>query len=361
MTMPIDGQGSNSLFPAPSRIALFQALNLGDLLCTTPALRAIRARYPSAEITFIGRPWAKDFISRLPAVDHFLAFPGFPGIAESPAELAETIPLWPSFDLAIQMHGSGEVSNGFVAGLGAAQSAGFGPPGDQRLTTVLNWVENEPEPLRWLRLADAVGAAPASLQTEFPLTSAERDRANALIGPRDGRPAIGLHSGASDPSRRWSAESFAKLGDRLGEAFQARIVLTGSDQERSLTTAVQRLMEAPAVDLAGMTALGEFAAVISSLDMLVTNDTGASHVAAATRTPSVVFFGPTRPDRWAPLDRRRHQVIDATSIAGAPTDGAAALQALSVDHVFGACLHALQTAESLERRFSEQEHIAWAG
>ena len=65
-----------------------------------------------------------------------------------------------------------------------------------------------------------------------------------------------------------------------------------------------------------MTDLGEFAAVISALDLLVTNDTGASHVAAATRTPSVVLFGPTRPDRWAPLDRSRHQVIDAVSSPG---------------------------------------------
>jgi ADP-heptose:LPS heptosyltransferase len=223
---------------------------------------------------------------------------------------------------------------------------------------VLNWVENEPEPLRWLRLAEAVGAAPAGLQTEFPLTPAERDRAKALIGPRDDRPVIGLHSGASDPSRRWPAESFARLGNRLRDAFQARIVLTGSDQERSLAATVQRLLGVPAVDLAGMTNLGEFAAVISSLDLLVTNDTGASHVATATRTPSIVLFGPTRPNRWAPLDRQRHQVIDATSCVDASAGGAAALHDLSVDHVFAACLRVLQTAESLG---SEQEHIAWAG
>ena len=224
------------------------------------------------------------------------------------------------------MHGSGEVSNGFVATLEATRSVGFGPPGDQRLTTALSWVESEPEPLRWLRLAEAIGAAPAGLHTEFPLTAAERVSAAALIGPPDGRPVVGLHIGASDPSRRWPAESFARLGARLAEQRQARIVLTGSDQERSLTAAVRRAMKTPAIDLAGMTELGEFAAVISALDLLVTNDTGASHVAAAMRTPSVVLFGPSRPDRWAPLDRRRHQVIDAASYPGAPADGAAALQ-----------------------------------
>src|SRR5215212_3449559 len=230
-----------------SRIAVFQALNLGDLLCTTPALRAIRRRFPAAEITFIGRPWAEDFVARLSTAGRFLPFPGYPGIAESPTDPTPPVPRWPRFDLVIQMHGSGEVSNGFVAALGATRSVGFGPPGDARLTTALSWVESESEPLRWLRLAAAIGAAPADRQIEFPLTPAERSRAAALIGPPDGRPVIGLHVGASDPSRRWPAESFANLGDILAERHQARIVLTGSDQERPLTASVRRSMKRPAI------------------------------------------------------------------------------------------------------------------
>jgi ADP-heptose:LPS heptosyltransferase len=227
----------------------------------------------------------------------------------------------------------------------------------------LGWVESEPEPLRWLRLADAIGATPAGLHTEFPVTATERASAAALIGPPDGRPVVGLHVGASGPRRRWPAESFARLGDGLAAQRQARIVLTGSDQERSLTATVLRAMKMPAIDLTGMTDLGEFAAVISALDLLVTNDTGASHVAAATRTPSVVLFGPSRPDRWAPLDRRRHRVIDAASYPGAPTDGAAALRALAVDDVLAACLGlaALPSPASIGNRFSDQERIAWAG
>jgi ADP-heptose:LPS heptosyltransferase len=123
------------------------------------------------------------------------------------------------------------------------------------------------------------------------------------------------------------------------------------------------MMTAAALDLAGMTDLGELAAVISALDLLVTNDTGVSHVAAATRTPSIILFGPTRPDRWAPLDRRRHQVIDATSYPGAPADGVAALQALSVDNVFAACLALADSLSpaSVGNRFPDQERIAWAG
>jgi ADP-heptose:LPS heptosyltransferase len=361
MTVRTNRHAGMSSGADPSRIAVFQALNLGDLLCTTPALRAIRGRFPAAEITFIGRPWAEDFVARLSTVDHFLLFPGYPGIDESPTDPAQAVPRWPRFDLVIQMHGSGAVSNGFVAALEATRSVGFGPPGEQRLTTALRWVEREPEPLRWLRLADAIDAAPAGLDTEFPVTPAERAKAAALLGSPLGRPVIGLHVGASDPARRWPAESFARLGARLAEQWQARIVLTGSDQERPLTASVRHGMHAPAIDLAGETDLGEFASVISALDLLVTNDTGASHVAAATRTPSIILFGPTRPDRWAPLDRRRHQVIDAASYPGAPADGAAALHALAVDDVLTACVRVLQSPPSIGKRSSDLEHIAWAG
>jgi ADP-heptose:LPS heptosyltransferase len=361
MTTRIHRHAATSSGADPAQIAVFHALNLGDLLCATPALRAIRGRFPAAEITFIGRPWAEEFVARLSTVDQFLPFPGYPGIAESPTDAARQVQRWPRFDLAIQMHGSGEVSNGFVATLGAPRSVGFGPPRDQRLSTALSWVESEPEPLRWLRLAEAIGAAPAGLHTEFPVAAAERASAAALIGLPDERPVIGLHVGSSDPSRRWPARSFARLGDRLAEQRQPWIVLTGSNQERSLTAAVRRAMKNPAIDLAGMTDLGEFAAVISALDLLVTNDTGASHVAAAMRTPSVVLFGPSRPGRWAPLDRRRHQVIDAATHPSAPGDGVAALRALAVDDVLAACLAAPPSPASIGNRFLDQERIAWAG
>ncbi|HEX2281212.1 MAG TPA: hypothetical protein VHG52_05550, partial [Thermomicrobiales bacterium] len=84
MTSPANYYAGTSSGGNPTRIAIFQALNLGDLLCTTPALRAIRDRFPAAEISFIGRPWAEDFVARLSTVDRFLPFPGYPGIAESP-------------------------------------------------------------------------------------------------------------------------------------------------------------------------------------------------------------------------------------------------------------------------------------
>jgi ADP-heptose:LPS heptosyltransferase len=325
----------------PSRIAVFQALNLGDLLCATPALRALRRRFSGAEIVLIGRPWARDLVERLPSVDRFIPFPGYPGIAESPEEGELRAAVWPPIDLAINMHGSGQISNGFVAALDAAQTLGYGPAADARLTIRCDWIEDEAEPIRWLRLVSAIGVPADGLSLEFPVTASERQVAASLLGAADGRPRIGLHVGASDPARRWPVESFAALGDALATRLGARIILTGSDAERSLTGSVQRAMSAPASDLAGLTTRGQFAAVVAALDLLVTNDTGASHIAAATRTPSVVLFGPSRPARWAPLDLTRHHIVDATIVSGLG-DGVAALHALHPEQVAARCQAALR-------------------
>ena len=333
----------------PPRIAVFQALNLGDFLCVTPALRALRQGFPEAEITFIGRPWAEPLVRRLSSVDRFLPFPGWPGIAESPLE-DSIAPIWPDFDLAIQMHGSGEASNAFLASLGAKRTIGYGPDSDTRLTTALAWREGEPEPERWLRLIEVLGVKAVAPWPEFPVTDVEQHRA-AMLLPDDGRPWIGLHPGASDAARRWPAASFARLGDCLAERYRAHVVLTGTAAERGLTAAVGGAMHATPLDLAGETTLGELAAVISRLDLLVCNDTGVSHVAAATRTPSVVLFGPTRPQRWAPR-HSRHLALDATLVPGSPTDGVEALRALPVALVFSAACAALDRL-AMEGRVEE--------
>ena len=108
----------------PKRIAVFRALQLGDLLCATPALRALRAAHPDAHLTFIGLRWARELCERLAYVDEFIAFPGFPGLPEIEPQL-ERIPEFLArvqasrFDLIVQMRGSGALVNPIVVACGA--------------------------------------------------------------------------------------------------------------------------------------------------------------------------------------------------------------------------------------------------
>src|ERR1044071_79749 len=123
---------------AVRKIAVFRALFLGDLLCAVPAFRALGQRYPQAEITLIGLPWAAEFVQRVPYIDRFVAFPGYDGIQEvaySPSQTAAFLRSFQAdgYDIALQMHGDGHVSNGFVAALGARLALGYRRDADDRL------------------------------------------------------------------------------------------------------------------------------------------------------------------------------------------------------------------------------------
>jgi ADP-heptose:LPS heptosyltransferase len=108
-----------------------------------------------------------------------------------------------------------------------------------------------------------------------------------------------VHPGASDPRRRWEPEKFAQVADRLAEAG-LQVILTGTRDECPVVQRVADAMTANAIDVCALTTLGEAAALIESAKLVVTNDTGTSHIAAALGTPSVVIFIASDPARWAP-------------------------------------------------------------
>ena len=309
------------LLDQPRRIAVFRALQLGDLLCTIPALRALRATCPHAHVTLVGLPSMEGFAARYPRyVDDFVAFPGAPGFPEQPERPGD----YPAFvdglrrrrlDLAIQLHGDGTRSNPIVRGFGARASAGFWRDGADAIDG-LRWNEHDSEVLRALALMTALGApasATADVSLELPIADDERLRwqalrqAHALVGG----PLVCIHPGARWPSRRWPLERFAAVAaDLAGRG--ARIVVTGSDDERDLAASLTMLLRArraTVVDLSGRTTLGVLGALLEDSRLLVCNDTGISHVAAALKVPSVVIASGSDVPRWAPLDTERHRVL----------------------------------------------------
>lgn len=303
--------------PGPIRIAVFRALQLGDLLCAVPALRALRKALPAARITLVGLPWARDFVRRIGYVDDFLEFPGFPGLPEREPDLAALPDFFAAararhFDLAVQLHGDGRLSNSLVTHFEAQHTAGFVAPGQwsPEPELFMPWPTHLPEVRRLLALMEFLGAPACGEHMELPLLPAEQEaytrlRQDLPIG-RDGYACI--HPGARLASRRWLPERFARVADSLA-ADGLSIVLTGAGEEAPLAAAVREQMRAPAIDLAGHTSLGTLAALVAEARLVVCNDTGMSHVAAAMGTPSVVVACGSDPARWHPLDEARHRVL----------------------------------------------------
>ncbi|WP_435018234.1 glycosyltransferase family 9 protein [Tundrisphaera sp. TA3] len=303
---------------APRRVLVFRALQLGDMLCAVPALRALRRAWPHAEIVLAGLPWARSFAARFGhLVDGFREFPGYPGLPEItpdvrriPGFLAEIQS--ERFDLAIQMHGSGPFVNELTALFAARRSAGFCLPGGYRPDPegFITWPDSGLELRRLMRLAEHLGAPSAGEDLEFPLTADDLRAADEIDEVRGLAPGsfACLHAGASVPERRWPAAHFAAAAKHL-DARGLRVVLTGTAAEGGLAREVADRAGVPCVDLTGRTDLGAVGVLLRRSRLLVCNDTGVSHVAAALRVPSVVISTGDNPARWAPVDASLHRVL----------------------------------------------------
>ncbi|MEP0915752.1 glycosyltransferase family 9 protein [Leptolyngbya sp. DQ-M1] len=299
------------------RIAIVRALpGLGDFLCAVPALRALRVAYPQAKVTLIGLSGSQGLAERFEQyIDEFVVLPGYPGLPEQSVDLSALPAFFAEmrsrkFDLAIQMHGSGVVTNPLTLELGAGRTIGFFQSSQvcPDLASFLPFVETEHEILRYLRLLDFVGIPASNAQMEFPIGENDRQERQALLQLYDLQRYVCIHAGASVSSRCWSGDRFAAIAEHLAQKGW-QVVLTGSDAERGLTEAIAQLIKAPTINLAGRTSLGTLAAVLENCRLLVCNDTGVSHLAAALKVPSVVIFSGSDPQRWSPLDRQRHRSI----------------------------------------------------
>jgi ADP-heptose:LPS heptosyltransferase len=305
-------------FPPPRRVLVLRALQLGDLLCSVPALRAFRAAWPEAEIVLLGLPWARAFVARFDRyLDGFRDFPGYPGLPERRPAIGE-IPGFLAaiqaerFDLALQLHGTGWFVNPLIMLLGAARAAGFYPQGGwcPDPETFRPWPERGLEIRRLLALPEFLGIPSQGEELEFPVREADRAALASIVGDVTLRPGryICIHPGASVPERRWPVPHFAAAAAVMA-ARELEIVLTGTGAEAGLTRAVAEGSGAPCLDLAGKTDLGSLAALLEGARLLICNDTGVSHVAAALGVPSVVISTGDNPERWSAIDQARHRIL----------------------------------------------------
>lgn len=296
------------LSPAPRKVALLRASRIGDFICATPALRALRQALPDAEMTMITLPLLRELAERCSYVDRYAPFPGFPGLAEQLFE-ARTATRFVQemqaerFDLAIQMQGSGVYSNPFTLLLGAANTAGFTRPGarsaDGLLTAALPLPESGHEVERVLALSRFLGAPSTDTATTYSLWAEDEEEAARLLG-HSTRPLVGLHPGGWDEERRWPVAHFAVVGRALQARFGGCLVILGSGQERERTNALAAALDHACVNLAGQTGLGTLGAVIGRLSLLLTNDSGPAHVAYALGTPTVTVAHGCERERYGP-------------------------------------------------------------
>ena len=309
-----------SLTQPPRTIALFRALHLGDLLCTVPAFRALRTAFPHATIVLIGLPWASAFVERFSCyLDEFVEFPGYAGLPEQEPDyprLTEFLAAMRKrqFDWFVQMQGNGSFVNDLVRLCGARKSWGFAQEPGGLAPGFIPYPNDCSEIHRHLRLLNHAGVPSQGDHLELPLTAEDQmefgslPHADMLLPDR----FACIHPGGRGIARRWGIEGFIQVARRLAQRGLT-IALTGVAEERPLTEELRRALPGGTIDLSGLTTLGSMGVLLSRARLLIANDTGVSHIAAALRTPSVVLSVGSDPIRWNPLDAARHRVLDGTT------------------------------------------------
>ncbi|QZY53554.1 glycosyltransferase family 9 protein [Leucobacter tenebrionis] len=303
------------------RIAVLRAGGLGDLLFTLPAIRALSAAYPDAEVTLLGTRLAADLLQRREGSPHrVVPLPVVPGVGADPGERGDGPGIATfleqqrlvGYDLAAQMHGGGRFSNAFLLELGARCTIGTRTPDAAQLDRSIDYVYSQHEVMRWLEVAGLVGAAPVELEPRVGVTEIERELGESFRG-EDRRPMVAMHPGATDPRRRWPVSHFAELATELAREG-VRVVLIGSaDDERRLCGRIVDALGFDAAatglveDASGRLPMPELVGLLSAADVMVGNDSGPRHLAQAvgTRTASIFWCGNML--NAGPFPRQRHR------------------------------------------------------
>ncbi|NGM61698.1 glycosyltransferase family 9 protein [Sphingobacterium sp. SGG-5] len=294
------------------KIAVFRALQLGDLLCAMPAIRALKRNFPHARIYLIGLFHMEPLISRFSFIDGLIPFPGYPGLPEQAAELEEVEVFIAKmcemrFDILFQMHGNGTIVNDLLQRCEARRLVGFCP---QELSAGQDWLvypDGIHEIYRHLKLLSYLGleVSPEDAVLEFPLDEADRLRfqiwKNGLIRKRY---AI-IHVGSRSSERQWPIEKFAVLAQHLKNKG-LQLVLTGTLDEMDRVRQLEAILGDHALNVAGQTDLGQLGCLVDEAEILVSNCTGISHIAAALATKSIIISLDGEPERWGPLNTDLH-------------------------------------------------------
>ncbi|NMO89408.1 glycosyltransferase family 9 protein [Actinomycetospora sp. TBRC 11914] len=306
--------------PDVRRLAVLRANGLGDLVVAEPALSAVRAAYPDAEITLLGaphheallagRPFPVDRVVVVPPVHGVRAYPhSVPDVSEAELE-AWVAPLREyGYDLAIQMHGGGGNSNRLIDRLGARVTAGTAAPDAPRPDRWVPYTPYQHDTLRWNELAAAVGARADRVEPRLAVT-ADDLAASLDVVPAADEPLVVVHPGATDARRCYPED---RLGTVAAALSGARVVVVGGPDEADRVGRVAEGYRAATgrdpETAVGTLSLPGLVGLLARADMVVGNDSGPRHLAGAVGTPTVAVFTYANLADVAPLTRVWHRVL----------------------------------------------------
>jgi heptosyltransferase II len=335
---------------------------VGDSVMTVPALRALRRVLPEAKITLVVRPSVKGIFAETDFVDEVLIYDRRTALSVIP-QVRE----WRQrqFDLAVLFQNAFEAALiPFLAGV--PLRLGYATESRQALLThplaLPDWRSSRHEVFYYLYLVTALeqllyGSSEiceAYPDASLQISDVRKSEAESLLrayGVREGEPVVALCPGSiNSRAKRWPAEYYAALGDRLIDSHR-QVLLIGSPDEADVSREVINRMQQKPIVLTGKTSLDQITSVLSLVDLVVTNDTGPAHIAAALGRPTLVIFGPTNPLTTRPF------APEAEILRHPPDCAPCMLRDCPIDH---RCMTAITVDEVFERSLALLKRASFA-
>jgi heptosyltransferase II len=296
---------------------LIRATNwVGDAIMALPALRAVRGRFPDAEIAILGRPYVADIYrdqhvgNSLIVYDRGGAHATLSGRERLAAELRAQ-----KFDTALLLQNAFDAA--WIAWrAGIPQRIGYARDARTLLLTKPVAAPKSGEIpshemfyyLELLRRAGWIEALPEESLITLKVSEQSRRHAAEFLLACGARPTairIAVGAGASYGSAKcWPPDRFAEVLSHLQQQIDADEILFGTAAEASVSAAIASGLRRPPIDLTGKTAIADLPALLSQCHLFIGNDSGAMHVAAAVGLPVIAVFGPTDPHGTAPVTPR---------------------------------------------------------
>jgi len=314
------------------RILLIRPDHLGDVLLTTPAIKALRKALPHAEIHALVGPWSARVLANYPEIDAVLTLP-FPGFSREPKENWRT-PYEVAFNAARHLRRITYQSavifrpdhwwGAMIAHLAnIPQRIGYDLPDTAPFLTTAIAHQHEHAVLQSLRLVETWTGELIPEQTayEFPLDTLDTAYVKGYLtewGIAEDRPIFCIHPGSGTWVKHWPVENWAIVADTLVEQLNAAVVFTGGEHELALVKSITARMSQPYCIIAGETNIGQLATLYTQARVVIGPDSGPLHLAAAVGVPTVTLYGPADPIEFGPWGPPQQHIVLTSSIGCRP-------------------------------------------
>jgi heptosyltransferase-2 len=348
----------------PEQILIVLIAGIGDLVLASKGIRSIRNGNPDAEIHLLTSSDAAPLAVNFGYVDRVWAFPirEFRKDKRYAADILRLARVLRKirFQVILNLYAVESIAGALKMGLlfqilGAARKIGHDSHGFGRFLTE----KVDGDVFRGRHVTDAMmdiavkaGGIPDEKGIEVFWGGGTETKWMDLFGRPEttGRLVVGINPGGDRNNRRWNPDRYAEVADRLAEGMGARIVLLGGPSETGVAQSIESMMQNKPINLSGRLNLDDLAYVLSKLDLLITNDSGPMHMAAALGVLLVAVFGPEDPARLGPYTDPRFYRIVSGCVPCSPCkkstcDSMLCLDAVSPNDILEQC-------ESLMGKFS---------